>query len=79
MGELVYLVVDGVDGRVHHVEFADPARIEDVRRGMIIEAAPFVAEPRPADRNIAAMAKIDDGLYRPSRHLEHVRPTRQRP
>jgi type IV secretory pathway VirD2 relaxase len=33
MGERVYLIVDGVDGRVHHLEFADPARIEDVRPG----------------------------------------------
>jgi hypothetical protein len=30
MSERVYLVVDGVDGRVHHMEFADPTRIEGV-------------------------------------------------
>ena len=29
MGERVRLVIDGVDGRVHHLEM-DPARAEDV-------------------------------------------------
>ena len=72
MGERVYLVVDGVDGRVHHMEFADPTRIDEVRRDMIVEAAPAVSGPRPADRNIAIVAG-DDGLYRPSRHLERIR------
>ena len=56
MGERVYLVVDGVDGRVHHMEFKDPSRIEEVGRDMIVEAAPVVSGPRPADRNIAANA-----------------------
>jgi type IV secretory pathway VirD2 relaxase len=72
MGEQVYLVIDGVDGRVHHLEFADPARIEDVRRGMVVEAAPMVARPRAADLNIADM-RDDAGIYRPSVHLERAR------
>ena len=45
MSEKVYLVVDGVDGRVHHLEFADPARIDDVRRGMIIEMGAYGRAP----------------------------------
>jgi type IV secretory pathway VirD2 relaxase len=72
MGERVYLVIDGVDGRVHHLEFADPARIEDVRRGMIVEVAPMVARPRAADLNIADMTD-EAGIYRPSAHLERAR------
>ena len=72
MGERVYLVIDGVDGRVHHLEFADPARIEDVRRGMIVEVAPTVAHPRAADLNIADMTG-EAGIYRPSAHLERAR------
>ena len=43
MGERVRLVIDGVDGRVHHLEM-DPARAEEVQRGMI------VAAERRADR-----------------------------
>jgi hypothetical protein len=72
MGERVYLVVDSIDGRVHHMEFKDPSRIEDVGRDMIIEAAPVVSGPRPADRNIASNAEEDNGIYRPSRHMERV-------
>ena len=72
MSEKVYLVVDGVDGRVHHLEFADPARIDDVRRGMIIEMGPMAARPRAADLNIADMTD-EAGIYRPSAHLERAR------
>jgi type IV secretory pathway VirD2 relaxase len=78
MGERVYLVVDGIDGRVHHMEFKDPGRIEEVGRDMIVEAAPVVPGPRPADRNIASNAEQDNGIYRPSRHLERVRDSFER-
>jgi Protein of unknown function (DUF3363) len=78
MGERVYLVVDGIDGRVHHMEFKDPGRIEAVGRDMIVEAAPVVSGPRPADRNIASNAEEDNGIYRPSRHLERVRDSFER-
>ncbi len=71
MGERVYLVVDGVDSRVHHLEFADTARVEDVRRGMIIEAAPLAARPRAADLNIADVTD-EAGIYRPSAHMERA-------
>jgi type IV secretory pathway VirD2 relaxase len=73
MGERVYLIVDGVDARVHHIEFADPNRVEDVRAGMIVEAKPVVGEPRAADRNIAIVATDDGGIYRPSRHIDRIR------
>jgi Protein of unknown function (DUF3363) len=78
MGERVYLVVDGIDGRVHHMEFKDGSRIEEVGRDMIVEAAPVVSGPRPADRNIASNAEEDTGIYRPSRHQERVRDSIQR-
>jgi type IV secretory pathway VirD2 relaxase len=72
MSERVYLIVDGVDGRVHHMEFLDPARIEDVRQGMIVEVGPIAAGPRAADLNIADMAR-ESGTYRPSDHLARTR------
>jgi type IV secretory pathway VirD2 relaxase len=78
MGERVHLVVDSIDGLVHHMEFKDPSRIEEVRRDMIIEAAPVVSGPRPADRNIAGNAREDNGIYRPSRHLERIRDSFER-
>ena len=78
MGERVYLVVDSIDGRVHHIEFKDPSRIEEVGRDMIVEAAPVVSGPRPADRNIASNVEDDNGIYRPSRHLERIRDSFER-
>jgi type IV secretory pathway VirD2 relaxase len=78
MGEQVHLIVDGIDGRVHHMEFKDPSRIEQVRRDMIVEAAPVVSGPRPADRNVASNAGKDNGIYRPSRHLQRIRDSFER-
>ena len=45
---------------------------------MIVEAAPGVSGPRPADRNIAGNAGEDNGIYRPSRHLERIRDSFER-
>jgi hypothetical protein len=78
MGERVYLVVDRIDGRVHHMEFKDASRIEEASRGIIVEAAQVVSGPRPADRNIAIDAAENDGVYRSSRHLERIRDSSER-
>jgi len=53
MGKRVYLVTDGVDHWGHHMEFADPARINMVCRDMIVAAVPTVFDPMGSDRNIA--------------------------
>lgn len=71
MGERVRLVIDGVDGRVHHIEM-DAARAEDVGRGMIVVAGSAPPGPRAADRNIIDVAG-EGGVYRPSQHLERAR------
>jgi type IV secretory pathway VirD2 relaxase len=71
MGERVRLVIDGVDGRVHHIEM-DAALAEDVSRGMIIAAGSAPPGPRAADRNIIDVAG-EGGVYRPSLHLERAR------
>ena len=70
MGERVRLVVDGVDGRVHHLEM-DPARAEDIQRGMIVAVGPGEAGPRASDRNILAVAGTER-IYRPATHLEQA-------
>jgi type IV secretory pathway VirD2 relaxase len=70
MGERVRLVIDGVDGRVHHFEM-DPARAEDIQRGMIVTAGAAQARPRASDRNILGVAG-KEGIYRPSKHLEQA-------
>jgi len=71
MGERVRLVIDGVDGRVHHIEM-DADRAEEVRRAMIIAAGSAPPGPRAADRNIGDVAGRE-GIYRPSEHLERAR------
>jgi len=71
MGERVRLVIDGVDGRVHHIEM-DAARAEDVGRGMIVVAGSAPPGTRAADRNIMDVAG-NEGVYRPSQHLERAR------
>ena len=71
MGENLTVVVDGVDGRTHHVPGIDPARVEDARIGSVIEIGPADTTQRPSDRTIAAVA--EGGIYRPSRHLEQAK------
>ncbi len=71
IGERVRLVIDGVDGRVHHVEL-DASRAEETRRGMIVAVGSAPSGPRAADRNIIDIAD-GQGVYRPSAHLERAR------
>ena len=71
MAENLTLVVDGIDGRTHHVPGIDPARVEDARIGSIIEVGPAETAGRPSDRTIAAIS--EDGIYRPSRHLQQAK------
>src|SRR5712664_1763165 len=73
MGERVRLVIDGVDGRVHHIEM-DATRAEEVRRSMIVAAGSGPAGPRAADRNILAAAG-KEGVYRPAEHLKQATAT----
>ncbi|MER9071200.1 DUF3363 domain-containing protein, partial [Mesorhizobium sp. M0902] len=76
MSDKLSLVIDGVDGRTHYVETADAAKLDDIQRGHIVAFDPILPkeEPRAADRNISVVAG-EDGIYRPSRHLETIRET----
>lgn len=71
MGERVRLVIDGVDGHVHHIEL-DAAHAEEIGRGMIVVAGSAPPGPRAADLNILDVAG-HEGVYRPSEHLERAR------
>lgn len=71
LGENLTLVIDGIDGRTHHVSGVDQAKVADARIGSVIDIGTADAGPRPADGAIAGMAQ--DGIYRPSRHLEQAR------
>ncbi|ATC32858.1 DUF3363 domain-containing protein [Caulobacter vibrioides] len=68
LGDRVGLVVDGIDGRVRHVE-VDGDTAADIRIGAIVETGAMPAS-RPADRTIASLA--EDGVYRPSDHRQRL-------
>ena len=71
LGEDLTVVVDGIDGRTHHVAGIEAARIADARIGSVVEIGPPVTASRPSDRTIATIA--EGGIYRPSRHLEQAK------
>lgn len=70
LGERIGLTIDGVDGRVHHLE-VPAAKVEDIRRGSIVAIEPPPSTPRMADRNILA-ATNDQGVYSPTAHREQA-------
>jgi len=66
LGDRIGLVIDGADGRVHHVQAGHAGAQQDIRVGSIVEAGRH-ADARPADRTIAALAH-GGGEYQPSVH-----------
>lgn len=75
MSDRLHLVIDGVDGHTHYVETGDISRLDDIQHGHIVSLDPIpqTAEPRASDINIGDLAAINDGIYRPSDHLEQAR------
>jgi hypothetical protein len=67
LGDRVALIVDGVDGRTHHVALGDKAVAQDAPMGSIVEIGRAPVGSRASDRNIAAMA-ADTGVYHPNEH-----------
>ena len=70
LGERMGLTIDGVNGRIYHVEVAT-TRAEDIGRGSIVAIEPPPSTPRTADRNILAAADAN-GVYSPSVHREQA-------
>lgn len=54
-----YAVVDGVDGRQHHVAFNDLADTGDAKPGAIVELRAFVGERGQAIRQLATRSDLD--------------------
>jgi len=65
-----YLVVDGIDGRVHYATLAAGEDLAQFPVGGIVEGGRSTG-PRPADRTIAQLAI--EGIYRPEHHLALAR------
>ncbi|EHS51277.1 hypothetical protein PDO_1999 [Rhizobium sp. PDO1-076] len=75
MSDRLHLVIDGVDGHIHYVETTDIGQLDELQRGHIVSLDPIPqkAEPRASDINICDLAANNDGIYRPSDHLEQAR------
>jgi type IV secretory pathway VirD2 relaxase len=67
LGDRVGLIIDGIDGRVHHVTMGGNAVAEEAKIGAIVGIGQAQSTSRPADRNIAELAAAT-GEYRPSHH-----------
>jgi type IV secretory pathway VirD2 relaxase len=65
-----YVIIDGVDGRAHYVVLASKTDLTSLPTGAIVTVRSS-AEPRSADRTIAALTQ--DGHYHTTRHLEVAR------
>lgn len=66
-----YLIVDGIDGRVHHLDIGRAAATEPTPEGAIVRIAPRSASARDVDRTIAEIARENGGRYSVALHLRH--------
>ena len=66
-----YLIVDGIDGRVHYLDIGRASATEPTPEGAIVRISPRTAEVREVDRTISAVAASRSGRYSVALHLEH--------
>jgi hypothetical protein len=66
-----YLVVDAVDGRVHHLEIGQGDATEPTPEGSIVTVTPKQPAVKPIDRTIAELAAAHGGRYSADLHLKH--------
>jgi type IV secretory pathway VirD2 relaxase len=68
IGDKVYLVIDGVDARVHYLEMNARLVPDEAQRGAILSVG-RAASARSVDETIAAYAARNEGFYEPRGHL----------
>ncbi|MEV5023075.1 relaxase/mobilization nuclease and DUF3363 domain-containing protein [Sphingobium sp. LMA1-1-1.1] len=67
-----YLIVDGVDGRSHHVGIGKGVETDAVlTHGSVVRIEPIRPEIREVDRTVAKIAAANDGRYDVDAHLRH--------
>ncbi len=76
LGDRIGVVIDGIDGRVHHVALPDASAAEQAPIGAIVEVG-GASSQRPADHNIGQVAR-GTGVYRPSEHRARAEDSRVR-
>lgn len=70
-GDRHYLLVDGVDGRVHYADIGRGDLTEPTPEGAIVGIAPRGGGVRAVDRTIVEVAAANDGRYSVDAHLRH--------
>ena len=66
-----YLMVDGIDGRVHYVDMGRGDATPSVPEGSTVRVAPSRIEATQADRTVDAVARANRGHYSIDLHLRH--------
>jgi type IV secretory pathway VirD2 relaxase len=66
-----YLMVDGIDGRVHYVDIGRGDATPLVLEGSTVRVAPSRIEATQADRTVDAIARANGGRYSIDLHLAH--------
>lgn len=66
-----YLMVDGVDGRVHYVDIGRGDSTPSVPEGSTVRIAPSRIAATQADRTVDAVARANGGRYSIDLHLAH--------
>lgn len=66
-----YLMVDGVDGRVHYVDIGRGDATPSVPEGSTVRVAPSRMEATQVDRTVDAVARANGGRYSIDLHLAH--------
>ncbi len=66
-----YMIVDGVDGRVHYVDIGRGDATPSVPEGAAVRIEPTKPDLTNADRAVDAVARANDGRYSVDLHLRH--------
>ena len=74
LGDKAYIVIDGVDARVHYVELSTTLVPDEARMGAILTVG-RAPSARAVDKTIATYAARNDGFYEPREHYEIARLT----
>lgn len=66
-----FLLVDGIDGRIHHVDIGAGDATEPTPEGAIVRVVPRETGVREVDRTVDAVARASGGRYSVDLHLRH--------
>ena len=71
LNERHYIIVDGVDGRVHYVAIGQGTPAEPVTQGVIVSVTRGTLGLRRSDRTVLDIASANGGQYSVDIHLRH--------